>query len=293
MPELPEVENIRRGLESKIVGKEISSVEILNPTCVKYNTESDFVSRLSGSKVVKVERRGKFLLLHLAKDYKLIPDILIVHLAMTGVLMYRQDNITSNLEPNVGQHQHIKLFLDGSYSEHLLFSDYRTFGSIRVVNEADFSINVPSHLKILTSLGAEPLSDTGEALFLSLIQKKKYQEKPIKQVLLDQSLISGNGNIYANEVCAAVGVSPYKLVKYFSQEQLTTLYQALVTILNRSIELGGTSFKDYRNSDGEKGSYQNELVVYNQPNCRRCGGTVFKSELDKRATYHCRQCQPL
>lgn len=212
---------------------------------------------------------------------------------MTGVFMHLKslEGIAS-LEPKVSNHIFVKLRLqDNTY---LIYSDYRRFGSVRVVTEAELLTKGSlSHLKTLQELGPEPFEPNAFDQFVTRIRKKKYQDKPIKDVLLDQTVIAGAGNIYASECLFDPKVYPTTRVDALTDENLRNIFDSLVEILNRSIIAGGTSIKDYINGDGVAGTFANQLKVYNQSHCQSCNTELDVFYVKKRMTYACPSCQTI
>ena len=287
MPELPEVENVRRSLEVKVTGQGITGVDILDSRPIKYNEIEDFKNRIIGKSITKVDRRGKFLLLTLEGASG--KEILIVHLAMTGALLYRGSELDV-FHPNV--ENHILISFNLANGKHLIFSDYRRFGSVRVVTEYDLHFSGESHLKTLQEMGPEPFESDAEEQFLERIGKKRYQSKFIKDVLLDQRVVAGVGNIYANEALFPLGINPYTFVEELDETQLREIFRNARDLMKLSIEMGGTSIRDYVDGEGKSGSFQDVLKVYNQILCKECKTPIIKSQMNNRATYYCPTCQP-
>lgn len=292
MPELPEVENVVRSLKhletNNLVIEEVVQADIHS---LKYNSYEDFEESITGYQILTIKRRGKFILLELFHPQHWEKRYLIVHLAMTGVFMHLKslDDLVT-LEPKVYNHVFVKLRLnDGSY---LIYSDYRRFGSVRVVTESDLvEKGSLSHLKTLQELGPEPFDLDAFDSFLTRIRKKKYQDKAIKDVLLDQTVIAGAGNIYASECLFEPKIYPTTRVDALSDQDLRNIFDSLVEILQRSIIAGGTSIKDYVNGEGVAGTFSNQLKVYNQTNCSVCSTELDVFYVKNRMTYACPNCQ--
>ena len=292
MPELPEVENVVRSLthlsEDRLI---IEKVLKAQEHSIKYNTYDGFVEYVQGYQILGIKRRGKFILVELFHPTLWERHYMIIHLAMTGVFMHLKDiEVVADLEPKVANHIFVDLLLsDGT---HLIYSDYRRFGSVRVVTEVELTEKGSlSHLKTLQELGPEPFEPQAFEQFLSRIRKKKYQDKPIKDVLLDQSVIAGAGNIYASECLFEPKVYPTTRVDALTDEQLRGVFDSLVVILNLSILAGGTSIKDYVNGDGVAGTFASQLKVYNQTHCGVCNTALDVFYIKNRMTYACPTCQ--
>lgn len=291
MPELPEVENVRLSLESKIVGQVLNVVDIYDVRVIKFNDPLDLIERLEGNRILTIERRGKFLLLSTQDINTGKEDIFIVHLGMTGALLHTPTRDYSHFPDTITNHILMEVFLgDGSM---LIYSDYRRFGSLRVVTPQELETCAYSHLKTLYTMGPEPFEERAEDEFLARIRHKRYAGRVIKDVLLDQRVVAGAGNIYASECLFPSGIYPYARVEQLTDEQLRVIFRDLVNILKLSIRLGGTSIKDYVNGEGVSGSFQDELKVYDQGTCKVCGSGVEKWYVKDRSTFHCPTCQPV
>lgn len=290
MPELPEVENVRLSLDSKVVGRTIKVVDVYHTSVIKFNSPLDFISRLEGWQITSLTRRGKFLLFHLHSQSS-EPQLLIVHLGMTGALLHRTDRDYSAYPPSISQHIHIEIFLDDDTM--LLYSDYRRFGSLRVILQSNLTNSNISHLHTLQQLGPEPFDPHIAELFLANIRHKRYCNKPIKDVLLDQRVLAGAGNIYASECLFPAAINPHTHVDMLSDDTLRLILRHLIDILSLSITLGGSSIKDYVNGQGTSGSFQEHLKVYDQSSCRVCHTAIAKTFIANRSTFHCPHCQPV
>lgn len=320
MPELPEVETIRRGLQNKIVGKKIAGVVVKKSKLAK-NPLPGFKKTLVGSSFNKIERRGKLLIFGLSKitpgvlpfkkrqaQRKTTPGVehrvlyqeqqekyLLVHLKMTGQLVYlNKKQITAgghswpkiNKLPNKYSHI-IFTFSDGSK---LFFNDQRQFGYMQIVNQADKNI-------VLKKFGIEPLTpgftwQNFQNIFNTGCYKTK-RKTAIKNLLLNQSLVAGLGNIYADEVCYRAKIKPQKKANKLTVNDQKNLYTAIPYVLKKAIDFGGTTFSNYRDADGRKGNFSDRLMVYQrsgQP-CRRCQQIIKKIKLGGRGTHYCPQCQ--
>lgn len=271
MPELPEVETIRRTLAAHVLGKTIKTIEILWPGALTGWQGREFLDIVPGQTITDVGRRGKYLLIQLNQGWTLI-----AHMRMTGRLLYYSGSGA------VEKHTHVVFRLDDG---ELHFNDVRKFGRILVVPAE--TCKIPA----LAKLGPEPLESgfTPGILHETLRGKKR----PIKAVLLDQTAVAGLGNIYTDEALFQAGITPSRPSQSLNEREVLRLYQAIVTVLRAGIEAQGTSFRDYRDADGEKGAFQEALQVYGraQEACKVCGKPLMKSRLGGRTTVYCSNCQ--
>jgi formamidopyrimidine-DNA glycosylase len=287
MPELPEVETIRRGLAPRLVGRTVKGFVFGDPKILKCDA-SELAERLTGSKVEALERRGKYLVFDLGRHY------LIVHLGMSGRLTLRSLDGDSPLprppgasEPVAGlpdKHTHLAILFDNGYS--LLFRDPRKFGRV---------VLLPHETERLVSyfsrLGVEPLSeDYRLEVFLKSLGRRI---APVKALLLDQRTVAGVGNIYADEALFEAGVHPARRARNLRRYEKVRLFEALPKVLEKGIRFGGTSLRDYVDSAGEAGSFQGELAVYGRDGepCRRCGSVIRRIVVRGRGTHFCPTCQ--
>ncbi|AET69077.1 formamidopyrimidine-DNA glycosylase Fpg [Desulfosporosinus orientis DSM 765] len=272
MPELPEVETIRRTLAGHVAGLVINEVELIWPKAVSGWEGQPFEVLVAGRKIKTIDRRGKYLLIRLEEDITLI-----AHMRMTGRLNYYSEK----KEPE--KHTHVVFRLDQG---EVHFSDVRKFGRIQAI---------PTPLCVsgsaLCKLGPEPLEQefTPEVLKERLSRKKL----PVKAALLDQHVLAGLGNIYADEALFRAGISPLRRVDTLSEEELAKLHQAIREVLQAGIDAQGTSFRDYRDANGEKGSFEQALQVYGRGGepCKICGQTLEQVRLAGRTTVYCSKCQ--
>ncbi|HSX08027.1 MAG TPA: bifunctional DNA-formamidopyrimidine glycosylase/DNA-(apurinic or apyrimidinic site) lyase [Candidatus Saccharimonadales bacterium] len=287
MPELPEVETVRIGLSRLLPGKTIAGVEHDWPKSFP-NAESDVQAFLLGAKIVAVERRAKVLLIELSTKYSLV-----VHLKMTGQLVYRSDVERFGAgHPNgslVGElpdkSTRVTLtFTDGSK---LFFNDQRKFGWMRLLPTAE----VP-HLDFFQKVGPEPLAaDFTAQDFAARLRRRN--KSAAKAVLLDQTVVAGIGNIYADESLWGAKIHPNTRVENLSDAQLHKLYTELTAVLKLSIEKGGSTDRNYVNHEGKRGSYLTFARVFRREGkpCARCGATIIKIRAAGRGTHLCPHCQ--
>lgn len=287
MPELPEVETVRTGLSQFLPGKQVAKVwhdwDKGFP-----NTAVDVQQFLVGAKVLAVRRRAKVLLIDLDTEYTLV-----IHLKMTGQLVYRgdherfgaghpNDSLVGDL-PDRSTHV-IFTFTDGSK---LFFNDQRKFGWVRLMPTVEVE-----QLDFFRTVGPEPLA----ADFSATDFRQRLLRRPksrIKPVLLDQSVIAGIGNIYADESLWGAKIHPETLVQDIPVKQLDDLYAAMQQVLQLSIEKGGSTDRNYVNAEGKRGSYLTFANVFRREGkpCPRCGTTIIKTQVAGRGTHLCPHCQ--
>lgn len=272
MPELPEVENVRTTLERQVIGKTIDQVIVHVPKMIHGLPADEFVHMLVGQEIEAVRRRGKFLL------FDLTDCTILSHLRMEGKF-----RVYPETEPTT-KHTHI-IFHFTDQTE-LRFLDVRKFGTMQVAAK-----HQEETTNSLQKLGPEPLSAHFElAAFASKLKKTT---RAVKTALLDQKLVAGVGNIYADEICFEAEVLPMRAGNELSDAEVAALYEATKKIIGIAVEAGGSSIRTYQNSQGKKGNYQDFLKVYGRTGgkCLRCGGTVEKIKLNGRGTHFCRGCQ--
>ena len=273
MPELPEVETVRRTLEQLVTGKIIKSVTVHWPKMVKHPDDVHLFDQLiQGQKIEHVKRRGKFLLFYLT-DYCMIS-----HLRMEGKYgLYPKDD-------PVNKHTHVIFhFIDES---ELRYQDVRKFGTFHLYPKGEEFQQKP-----LVSLGPEPLEDNFTIEVLK--ERLKKTNRNIKAALLDQSVIVGLGNIYVDEALFRSGIHPARLVSTLSEEDLRKLHHEIIATLREAVDKGGSTVRSYVNSQGQIGMFQLELFVYSRAGepCKKCGTLIEKSVVAGRGTHTCRSCQ--
>ena len=281
MPELPEVETIRRGLREKIKNKQIKDAVINVGKIVKKPSLGEFITKIKGKKIKEVDRRGKYIIIYL--DSK---DKLIVHLGMTGLLIYPYDNKITEKEIKPKHNHLIFTFTDDTQ---LVFNDVRRFGKIFLVSNID-------EVESIAKLGVEPLEDYfTEEVFIQVLNKKK--KSKIKPFLMNQKFITGLGNIYANEVLYRSNIHPLRLISSLNKKEIGNLYQQIKLVLSEAVELRGSTVADeaYRDTDGEKGKFAKKLQVYARKGepCTKCGHSIEVVRIEGRSSFICPQCQKL
>ena len=291
MPELPEVETVRRGLEKKLKNFIIKKVEICRESTVAYPIDKkDFIEGLHNSLIYKWNRRGKYLIAELKKnesnnidanEISLVNNgVLVVHLRMTGYFTF------NNILTNPCKHTRIRLF-DNNNKE-LRYIDVRSFGQMWWVKDGLLPNNI---IKGLGTLGPEPFSENFNISYLKKIIVNK--KRSIKSILLDQTIIAGIGNIYADESLFSAGISPFREAKTIKENELKKLKIAIVEVLKKSIGAGGTTFSDFRDLEGENGNFGLQTNVYRRTGkqCRRCKNLIERQKISGRSTHWCRKCQ--
>lgn len=272
MPELPEVESVKNGLNNLIVGKTIKNVEVLWDNIIKDPAVEEFQQKLTGQTFSEVKRRGKFLLFVL-DDYTLIS-----HLRMEGKF-----RVEASGKP-LSKHTHVIFTLNNE--EELRYLDVRKFGRMSLVEHSDALLH-PS----LAQLGPEP--DEKSLLTNHLMEQLKKTSRPIKAVLLDQRVVAGIGNIYADEILFLSGVYPGRLASELSEKEVVKLHQSILQIMSEAVSSGGTTIRTYANAFGLEGSYQSKLKVYGKEGeaCSNCGHPIEKTKIAQRGTHYCPVCQ--
>ena len=281
MPELPEVETIRRGLQRKIKNKQIKDIVINVDKMVKKPSLGEFITKIKGKKIKEIDRRGKYIIIHLDSE-----DKLIVHLGMTGLLIYPYDNKITEKEINPKHNHLIFTFTDDTQ---LVFNDVRRFGKIFLVSNID-------EVESIAKLGVEPLEDYfTEEVFIQILNKKKNGK--IKSFLMKQEFIVGLGNIYANEVLYRSNIHPLRPVSSLNKKEIKNLYQQIKLVLGEAVKLRGSTVADeaYRDTDGKKGKFAKKLQVYARKGepCVKCGHTIEVVRIEGRSSFICPQCQKL
>ena len=291
MPELPEVETVRRGLEGAFVGNVITQVDQRRPD-LRFPFPRGFAARLAGRTTIALHRRAKYLVAELDDGTGLI-----MHLGMSGRFtvyapqghVLRPGVFTHHVTANgleIGPHDHVVFdFEDGL---RVVFSDHRRFGLMTLHPFKDLSAH-----KLFTAIGVEPLSEDLTPSYLD--QKLSGKRTPIKSALLDQKIIAGIGNIYACEALFYAGISPRRSSHTIPGKRSTRLVDSIRSVLSQAIEAGGSSLRDYAQADGELGYFQTQFAVYDragQP-CQTpgCGGVIQRLVQSNRSTYFCGTCQ--
>ncbi|WWO96176.1 MAG: bifunctional DNA-formamidopyrimidine glycosylase/DNA-(apurinic or apyrimidinic site) lyase [Candidatus Dasytiphilus stammeri] len=268
MPELPEVEMIRRGIEKYLVGKTILFAKIHNGI-LKYQVSKEIYS-LRDQQILSVRRRSKYLIIQLDLGY------IIVHLGMSGTL-----RIVS-LETSSSKHDHIDMVM--SNEKILRYTDPRKFGSLRWSND-------PDTCDYIKTLGPEPLSSEFSVSYL--FKKSRHCRLGVKSFLMNTKLIAGIGNIYANESLFLAGIFPSRKISTLNLNEVQKLVEAIRIVLQRAIISGGTTIRDFCHVDGKIGKFRNLLNVYGRTgeSCHHCSRLIERITYQNRSTFVCRNCQ--
>ncbi|MHC8440726.1 MAG: bifunctional DNA-formamidopyrimidine glycosylase/DNA-(apurinic or apyrimidinic site) lyase [Candidatus Eutrophobiaceae bacterium] len=269
MPELPEVETVMRGITPHIAGKRIEKIIVYQPR-LRWPVPEELPRLLAGQTIDSLDRRGKYLRLHIGKGF------LLLHLGMSGTL-----RILTNIA--AGLHDHLDILMaDGLI---LRLHDPRRFGSVHWVAQTH------SGHPLINHLGPEPLSKdfTGEYLH----QIGRGRKLAIKNLLMDGRIVAGLGNIYANETLFIAGIRPNRAAFQVTRAQCDRLAQAVKQVLKKAISKGGTTLRDFTNSEGKPGYFRIELQVYGRASqeCGRCGNVIRKLRQGQRSSFFCPHCQ--
>lgn len=280
MPELPEVETVRRGLTPAMEGQVIVQADINRPD-LRWPFPHHMSARLTGQTVLRLRRRSKYILIDLSGG-----ETLLIHLGMSGRMTVSGAGQFVRDHPPTGKHDHVVLHMGNG--ARVTFNDARRFGSMDLMT----TDNAAEH-KLLAALGPEPLgNDFHEQHLIDAFKGKK---SPVKSALLDQRIVAGLGNIYVLEVLYRAGVSPRRLAGQMSAKAVGALVPIIREVLNDAIRAGGSSLKDFRQADGELGYFQHSFDVYGREGeaCRTrdCGGTIQRIVQSGRSSFYCEQCQ--
>ncbi len=277
MPELPEVETIRRELEREAAGKRVKAVEVTGMRSIRrHKTKRQFIAALEGTKISSVQRRGKYLLLKLDSC-----NILVIHLGMSGQLLKAQ------AKDPIAKHTHVVItFTQGGQ---LRFCDPRTFGEMFVTSQDELTDEVPE----LADLGIDPVDEPMSwTTFGELVMLKRTR---LKTLLMDQRFIAGLGNIYSDEILWVAGLRYDRPSETLSAQEVRRLYRALVETLHEAIKHRGSTLPDQQYVDlyGRPGQYQHEHNAYDREGqaCTRCRGTIVRAKFAGRSTFFCESCQ--
>ncbi|NLV75040.1 MAG: DNA-formamidopyrimidine glycosylase [Chloroflexi bacterium] len=276
MPELPEVETIVRKLRPLVTGQEIAGVEVAWARSVAVPSAEAFIAELPGHRIRAVTRRGKFIVMPLDPS-----AVFVAHLRMSGRMVYIAADALAH--PLDGA-KHTQVMITLRTGDRLAFYDPRKFGRLWLVESGD---------AVTALLGCEPLDDTfTPALLGELLHGCRRQLKP---ALLDQHLIAGLGNIYADEALWHAGLHPLRLASSLDEAEIERLHSAIVETLQLAISHYGTTLRDYRDPANEPGEHLTSLNVYQRTGqtCRRCGSTIERIVVGQRGTHLCPQCQAL
>lgn len=280
MPELPEVETVRRGLLPVMEGQRIATAQVNRPD-LRFPLPEKMAERLTGQTVLNLRRRSKYILADLTSG-----ETLLIHLGMSGRMLISGTILGEFHHPHPApqKHDHVVLTMDSGAQ--ITFNDARRFGSMDLMPTADWQAH-----KLLAGLGPEPLGNDFNETYLA--QRLKGRATPIKSALLDQTVLSGLGNIYVCEVLHRANVAPNRLAKDLTPSETAQLVPLIRTVLTEAIEAGGSSLRDYRQTDGELGYFQHTFRVYDregQP-CTTCGTPIMRLVQSGRSSFYCPNCQ--
>ncbi len=268
MPELPEVETVRRTLLKYVLNKKIIDVSIYWDNIIAFPSIDVFKEEIKYEKIGNILRRGKFLMFELDNYF------LLSHLRMEGKYFIRKKGDIRN------KHEHV-IFLFDDDTE-LRYHDTRKFGKMYLIKKEDVYKEGP-----LVKLGLEPFDSNLDIQYL----KNKFKSKPIKSELLDQSIIAGIGNIYADEILFLSNINPYVLATDLSLKNYDDIIKNTKDIFNKAILKGGTTVRSYSSLNGIHGLFQNELLVHTKKVCKVCGSNIIKGVISGRSSYYCPKCQ--
>ncbi len=288
MPELPEVEVVKRSLKRKTQNLVIKKVKIIDKN-LRYKVNRDEISKLNGSKIKNILRRSKFLIFEFNKAF-----VMLVHLGMTGKFFFidkknrkYKTSFYYKLDPHKDS-KHDRVIFHLQNQQKLIYNDVRKFGFIKIINNKLLKNN--GHLK---NLGPEPLEKNfNYYYFKKYINKRK---RNIKDILMDQKFVSGLGNIYVNEILFKSNIKPLRMTSTLKNFEIKKIIKNTKKILKNSIKLGGSSIKDFSSDNGKKGNYQQHFKVYGRQGekCSNidCRGFIIRIVLSGRATFFCKRCQ--
>ena len=288
MPELPEVEVVKRSLTSKIQKLVVEKITVKDEK-LRYRINKKKLKILLGLKIIKILRRSKFLLFVFEKN-----TVMLVHLGMTGKFFFLNRNakkFKTSFYYNIDEskdNKHNRLIFSLSKKQKLIYNDVRKFGFIKILDKRQLQYNL--HLK---NLGPEPLGNSFDFKYF-----KNYlinRNRTIKDILMDQKFVSGLGNIYVNEVLFLSKVKPTKKTYLIKNNEIRKIIKNTKKTLKKAISLGGSSLRDFSSSDGKKGEFQQYFYVYGRKgeNClnRNCNKKIIKTIIGNRATFYCPKCQ--
>lgn len=282
MPELPEVETVRRGLAPVMEGAVIARADVNRPD-LRWPFPADMAERLAGQKVLSLRRRSKYILADLESG-----ETLLIHLGMSGRMLISGEPLgnCAREHPTPAKHDHVVLHMENG--ARITFNDPRRFGAMDM-----FATSEGETHALLVKLGPEPLGNHFDESYL--VTQLAGRNTPIKSALLDQRIVAGLGNIYVCEALFRAAISPRRRTGNISAKRTASLVPVIREVLRDAIEAGGSSLRDFKQADGELGYFQHSFDVYGregQP-CRRegCGGTISRIVQSGRSSFYCGQCQ--
>ena len=286
MPELPEIEIVKRSLFKMVNKAKIINIKINNKN-LRYKLSNTFSKSLINERILGITRRSKYLIFHFSKK------TLLVHLGMTGKLLIERNNDKKIYKTSfyydlniLKKHNHIYFKLNNDFT--LIYNDVRRFGFFMLYNNLKLN-----EITFLRKLGLEPLSKSFNLKYFEKFIKKR--KKNIKNLLMDQTFVSGLGNIYVNEALFMSRIEPLRTCKSLSKNEIRRLINNIKKVLKLSISKGGSSIKDFKNALGKSGSFQQFFYVYGRENkkCSRisCKGKIKKITISNRSSFYCNRCQ--
>lgn len=273
MPELPEVETVCRGLRQTVLNREIVEV-ILRRNAIRTPIPDDMADKITGARILKVERRAKYILIHLDNG-----QVMMIHLGMSGRLM-----VLSQMPEHFEKHDHAAFLLnDGQV---MLFNDPRRFGVLTYCHASDMAKH-----PLLSAMGPEPFSADFSADYLYALCQRRSQ--PIKPLLMDQRVVVGVGNIYASEALFKSGILPIRPANEIKKRKMKQLIDDVVSTLQSAIDSGGSTLRNYVDSRGESGYFQHRFFVYDKEGepCALCGVPIQRIVQAGRSSFFCEKCQ--
>mgnify|MGYP006148332673 CR=1 FL=1 len=287
MPELPEVEVVKKSLQYKVKNLSITRVYI-NNSKLRYKINSRDFHRIKGRKIISIKRRSKYLLINLSQDLTIL-----AHLGMTGKFFIigknnkkQKTSFYYSIKKDESKHDHLTLYFNKGIK--LIYNDVRKFGFLKVFKSKN--LHKSNHLKFL---GPEPLNKDFNFHYIAryFLDKKR----TVKNLLMDQKFVSGLGNIYCNEILFLCKIRPDRIVKKVNTKELNNLIRYTKKILKISIIKGGSSIKDFVNTEGNSGAFQQKFNVYNKEksecNRKNCSGVIKKIYMSNRSSFFCPKCQ--
>ena len=273
MPELPEVETVRNTLKIDILNKKILEVKVFYDKIIQNVSKDKFIHALAGQTFLDIKRKGKYLIFILSNCY------LIGHMRMEGKYFLMHDE-------DITKHDHIIFYFDDS---NLRYNDTRKFGTMHLFSKEEYSYDDLFNIEPLKKIGKEPFETNASELYNNI----KNKNRNIQAILLDQSIISGLGNIYVDEVLFMSKLHPCTSAKKISLNDCENIINNSIQVLNKAISIGGTTIHSFESSHGVTGRFQNELLVHTKKICPVCNSSIIKERVDGRGTYICPNCQKI
>lgn len=272
MPEKPEVITVTKKLEKRLLNRKITECHVYYESIIDYPSSKEFIDKIIGQTMNSFSTRGKWIVIELDTDY------LLVHLRMEGKFFFREKNVP------LEKHHHVVFTIDDK--EELHFQDVRKFGRMKLIPKEKINEMPP-----FTELGLEPWDKNLTSNYLK--EKLKNKKIPIKTALLDQSIITGIGNIYDDEILFLSHINPLTPANNLKNKDLELIIENTIITLDKAIQEGGTTIRNYTSEEGVTGLFQNHLYVHTKVGkpCPNCGTTIIKIKINGRGTYYCPKCQ--